>query len=65
MEVGAAAALGVPGRSGMATRILPPPVMSKPARLVTGNGTEAGYHAFGSPRVTVQLPPAAWCRWRW
>ena len=64
MEAGAAAVDGVggvPGRSGMATRILPSVVMSKPARLPAGNGTEAGYHACGSLRVTVQLPPAAWC----
>ena len=40
----------------MATRTLPPAVMSKPARLPAGNGTEAGYHACGSLRVTVQLP---------
>ena len=36
-------------RSAMAIRILPPVVMSKPTRLVAGNGTEAGYHACGSP----------------
>ena len=45
----------------MATRTLPPTVMSKPARLAAGNGTEAGYQACGALRVTVQLPPAAWC----
>jgi hypothetical protein len=51
---------GVPG-SGMATTTVPPAVMSKPARLPAGNGTEAGYHAPRAPRVTVQLPPAACC----
>jgi hypothetical protein len=31
-----------------------------------GDGKEAGYHACGSPRRTVQPPSAAWCPgWRW
>ena len=45
----------------MVTRTLPCAVMPKLARLPAGSGTEAGYHACGSPRVTVQPPPAACC----
>jgi hypothetical protein len=41
----------------MVTRTLPCAVMRKLARLAAGNGAEAGYHACGSLRVTVQ-PPA-------
>ena len=45
----------------MVTRTLPCAVMRKPARLTAGNGTEAGYHACGSLRVTIQPPAAACC----
>ena len=45
----------------MMTRTLPWVVMRKLARLAAGNGTEAGYHACGSLRVTVQPPAAACC----
>ena len=59
IDAGAPAALAgavrVPGRSGMVT--LPCAVMPKLARLPARNGAEAGYHACGSPRVTVQPPP--------
>jgi len=45
----------------MVTRTLPCAVMSKLAGLAAGNGTEAGYHASGSPGGTVQPPAAACC----
>ncbi len=50
-----------PGRNKMVTRTLPCAVMWKPTRLAAGNGTEAGYHACGSLRVTVQPSAAACC----
>ena len=45
----------------MVTRTVPCAVTSKLSRVAAGNGTDAGYHACGSARVTVQPPAAAWC----